>query len=103
MLLKDTTQWHLQQWDRLEILCSPVKSEPLRSPNMKVKTAKISNYSSLIAASEFEGILSDWKIQACCIKDTSSSAIKALDNQHMSMAQVSWANLKKIKENLRFN
>ena len=46
-----------------------------------------SGYSSLTAASEFEGILSDWKIQACCIKDTSSSAIKALDNLHMSRAQ----------------
>ena len=36
-----------------------------------------------------EGILSVWKIQACCIKDTSSSAVEALDNLHMSLAQVS--------------
>ena len=46
-----------------------------------------SGYNSLTAASELEGILSDWKIQACCIKDTSSSAIKALDNLHLSRAQ----------------
>ena len=50
-------------------------------------TTKLLQAITLTAASELEGILSDWKIQACCIKDTSSSAIKALDNLHLSRAQ----------------
>ena len=50
-------------------------------------TTKLLQAITLTAASEFEGILSDWKIQACCIKDTSSSATKAQDNLHMSRAQ----------------